>query len=232
QQRVEPQAQALHDAGPEVLDNHLRALHQTAEHRLALRVLQVDGDRTLACVLRQERCAHAPPVELGIGAQLAGQVARAARLDLDDFRPQVGELVAGERAGQHIGQVQDAHTLQGSICHSLCQSTLMPRCFTTSAQRAISASTSAVASAGVLPMDSSPIWPTRSCVAGRRSVAVMASFSFWMASWGVPAGAAKPIQNLMSIRGRPTSGALGTSGSAALRLSPAIISARSLPDWM
>src|SRR5690606_9720682 len=59
QQRVEPQPQALHDAGPEVLDHHLRALHQAAEHRLALLLLQVDGDTTLACVLRPEPCGRA-----------------------------------------------------------------------------------------------------------------------------------------------------------------------------
>ncbi|MNY49082.1 hypothetical protein D3C86_1844750 [compost metagenome] len=47
-------AEPLHHAGPEVLDQHIGAGHELAEHLLAARVLEVERDRALARVLGEE----------------------------------------------------------------------------------------------------------------------------------------------------------------------------------
>ena len=73
----------------------------------AFGVLQIERDRPLAGVLRQERSAHAAAVELGIGAELAREIAGARRLDLDHLGAELRQLIAAERSGQHIGEVEN-----------------------------------------------------------------------------------------------------------------------------
>lgn len=107
-ERLEAQPQAVHHAGTEVLHQDVGALHQLAEDFLAARVLEVDGDGAFPGVLRQEGHTHEPAVELGVGAQLAGQVAGARGFHLDDLGAHMGELVAAEGPGQHVGEVEDA----------------------------------------------------------------------------------------------------------------------------
>src|SRR5205823_809181 len=50
-------------------------------------------DRALAGILREERHAHALAIELGIGAELSGEITAAGHLDLDDVGSHVRELV-------------------------------------------------------------------------------------------------------------------------------------------
>ena len=78
------------------------------EKRLAAPgALEVQRDRALAGVLRQERSAHQAAVELGIGAELAGKIARPRRLDLDHLGAELRQLIAAEWPGQHIGEVEN-----------------------------------------------------------------------------------------------------------------------------
>ena len=44
-----------------------------------------------------------------IGAEPARQVAALRDLDLDDFGAEPREMIAAERAGQDVGQVEDAN---------------------------------------------------------------------------------------------------------------------------
>ena len=73
--------------------------------------------RALAGVLREERHAHVALVQLGVGAELARQVAAIAGLDLDHVGAHVRELVASEGAGEHVGEVQHADALQRCVGH-------------------------------------------------------------------------------------------------------------------
>ena len=57
-----------------------------------------------------------PPVELRVGAELAREVARPRDFDLDHVGAEVRELVAAERSGEHVGQVEDADAGQGPGC--------------------------------------------------------------------------------------------------------------------
>jgi hypothetical protein len=71
-------------------------------------MLEVHRHRFLARVLRQERHAHAPGVQVGVSAQLPREVAAPRGLDLDDLRPHMRQLMAAERSRQHVRQVQNA----------------------------------------------------------------------------------------------------------------------------
>ena len=112
-QLVIAEAEPVHDARTEILDDSIGGGHQPAKQLLAGGGLQIDGDRALAGVLRQERHAHQPLVQFGIGTELACQVADARHLDLDHVRTQHRQLVAGEGPGQHVGQIENADAVQG-----------------------------------------------------------------------------------------------------------------------
>ena len=56
-------------------------------------------------------------VQVGVGAELACEVAAAGHLDLDDLGAQQRELVGAERPGEHVRQVEDADP-----CPALCSS--------------------------------------------------------------------------------------------------------------
>src|SRR5262249_22985269 len=92
--------------GTKVFDDDVRRGDQPGEGGAALWRLQIERDRTLPRVLRQEGGAHAAAIEFGIGAELARQVAAAGHLDFDHLGAQLRELIAAERAGQHVGQIQ------------------------------------------------------------------------------------------------------------------------------
>jgi len=71
--------------------------------------------------LRQERRPHAAAIELGIGAELAREVARARHLDLDYLGAELRQLIAAERAGEHVGQIEHPRRREksGHSCTSL-----------------------------------------------------------------------------------------------------------------
>jgi hypothetical protein len=77
-------------------------------------LLQVQRQRFLARVLRKKADAHAARRQRRIGAEVARQIAPPDGLDLDHLGAQMGELVAGERAGKHVREVQHPHAEQGA----------------------------------------------------------------------------------------------------------------------
>src|SRR5262245_27349862 len=111
-QRRIAELKPLHDAGTEVLNHHTRRGDETTKNVAAFRSLQVERERPLTSVLSQKRCAHMGTIERRIGTELARQIARARHLDFDHIGAELGKLIAAEGAGQHIGQVEDAHTRQ------------------------------------------------------------------------------------------------------------------------
>jgi hypothetical protein len=81
----------------------------------------------LPAFLGEERGPHQRPVERGICAELAGEIARTGRLDLDDLSAQQRELIGPERPCQHIGEIEHtnaaekpAHTHVRSVSQNLC----------------------------------------------------------------------------------------------------------------
>ena len=76
--RLDAEAEPLHDAGREILHQHVGALDHLDQQVAPLRVLQVERDRALVGVEHRERqrraADHATPA----------QVLAALRLDLDD----------------------------------------------------------------------------------------------------------------------------------------------------
>jgi len=105
-------AEAIHDAGAKILDEHMRAADEPPQHFLAPVGLQVDGDGFLAAVLRQKRSAHQPLIEQGVSTELAREIALLGHLDLDHFRTEERELIRAKRARQHVAQVQHADSRQ------------------------------------------------------------------------------------------------------------------------
>ena len=105
---VEPEPR--HHAGAEIFHHDIGGGDQPAEGITTLGRFQVQGDRTFSRVLREKGCAHAAAIELGIGAQLAGQIAGAGHLDLDHLGAEQRQLIAAERARKHVGQVEDPRT--------------------------------------------------------------------------------------------------------------------------
>ena len=106
------QAEPIHHAGAEVLDQHVGGRDEPLQHVLAAVGLQVERDRLLAAVLGQERRAHQLLVERRVGAELARQIAVLGHLDLDHLRAEQRELVGAERPGQHVGQIEHPDSRQ------------------------------------------------------------------------------------------------------------------------
>src|SRR5690606_21379461 len=73
----------------------------------AARGLEIQCQRSLLRVLRQEGGTQLPLVELGGSAESAGQVATVGDLHLDHIRAEERELITRVRSGEHVGQVED-----------------------------------------------------------------------------------------------------------------------------
>ncbi len=115
-QRIEAQSKAIHHAGPEVLDDDRRAVHEPPKHLLAAHVLEVQGDRALAGILGEERNAHELPIECRICAELARKITRLRDFDLDDVGAEVRELMTAERSGENVGEVKHTDSGEGPGC--------------------------------------------------------------------------------------------------------------------
>ncbi|MDT4840835.1 hypothetical protein FQZ97_746690 [compost metagenome] len=115
-QRVVVQAVGLQAAHFEVLDEDVALRRQRRHQTPAFGRGDVDGDGFLVAVGAGEigRLRHLAP--LGIAdprrPPTAGIVAQAGALDLDDFRAQVGQQLAGPGAGQHARKVQHPQVRQ------------------------------------------------------------------------------------------------------------------------
>ena len=62
--------------------------------------------------MREKRSAHPLLVQFHIGAELAREVAGFRQFDLDHVRAQLSELIAAERTGEHVGQVEHANAFE------------------------------------------------------------------------------------------------------------------------
>ncbi len=107
-QRVDPEPEALEHPGAEVLDQHVGAVHEPQEH-LAVRLgLEVEGDRLLVAVGREE--VRRLAIVLGPDERrppAPGVVPVARCLDLDDPGAEVAQHHRGVRSGQRAGEVDD-----------------------------------------------------------------------------------------------------------------------------
>ena len=107
--RVVAEAQLRQAARPEVLDQHVRRVDQTAEHVGAGVGLQIDGEALLAAVQAEKE--GAPPVpERRPGA---GVVALGRLLDLDDLGAHVAEHHRAVGTGEDARQVEHPESGQG-----------------------------------------------------------------------------------------------------------------------
>ncbi len=106
-------AEAVHHAGAEVLDQHVGAVDQATEHLEALLLLEVDHHAALAAVDALE-VAAVGAVPAGLGRE-RGHLARAVaagRLDLHHVGALVGEQHRAERPGEHLRQIDDPEALE------------------------------------------------------------------------------------------------------------------------
>src|SRR5207244_11711175 len=95
---------------------------------------------------------------------------------------------------------------------------------------ALSARKNLASSSGEVPTGSAPTVASFSLTSGSLSERLISALSLAITSVGVPAGAKKANQLLMSNPGTPASSIVGTSGVAAERRVVVTASARSLPE--
>src|SRR3989442_14830058 len=109
-QRLPPEAPALEDAGPKVLENDVAPGHQPANDVLSLWRVQVEGHELLVPVVDGE------PVRAAIlrRAEAPEVVAPAGHLGLDHLGPELGHERAAERAGDHLRELEHPDSVQGS----------------------------------------------------------------------------------------------------------------------
>ena len=106
------EAERLERAGPVVLDEHVGGRDQLLQDLAAALGLQVERDRALVRGLRQEAGAHLGVVQFLVGAGRAALVRIVRIVDLDDVGAEHGELIGGERPGQHMRHVDDANSFE------------------------------------------------------------------------------------------------------------------------
>ena len=95
-----------HRAGPQVLDQHVRALRELAENLFSFRGLEIQRQRPLVAVEPDE--ARRLAVEEGrCGANL---IAAVGVLDLDHVGAQIGEDLPRPRPGQDARKLENADT--------------------------------------------------------------------------------------------------------------------------
>ena len=110
------QAQAVHNAGTVILQNHVALGHQLAEHLFTGLALEVQDDAALVAV--EVHIIGAFAVDNGEVA--AGVIALAGTLDLDDLGAQIRQHHAAVRSGKHAGQIQHLHAGQQTfMLHSV-----------------------------------------------------------------------------------------------------------------
>src|SRR5690606_9497764 len=102
----------LGDAGAEILDEDVRALHQLVHRREVLGLLGVERDRLLAPVVGLVMRRIEPALEA------AERIARPRLLHLDHFRAEIRQQHARGRAGDESAHVEHPYACQ-RFCHSV-----------------------------------------------------------------------------------------------------------------
>ena len=103
-QLVSAEAEPLHGARPEILHQHVGLRDQPGQHLAAGVALDVDRQRALATIRRDEQRGELAAL-VDAGAAAPGDIA-ADRFDLEHVRALVGEEHRRERSGNHAGQIQ------------------------------------------------------------------------------------------------------------------------------
>ena len=96
------EAEAVHDAGAEVLDEHVGLADEATGDLEVVRLLEVEDDAALAAL------------EDGVG--LVAPARSAGRVDADDLGALVGEHHRRQRPGEVLPEVEHADTIENS-CH-------------------------------------------------------------------------------------------------------------------
>ena len=71
----------------------------------------------MACVLGEKRNPHPALIQSRVRTQIARQIPPSHGFYLDHLSAQMHQLVAGERTGEDVGQVEDANAVQGGGGH-------------------------------------------------------------------------------------------------------------------
>src|SRR5690606_20918960 len=87
-------------------------VREREKHVLRLGELEVQSQRLLVRVLREEARPHQILVALGNAAELAGQIASLRVLDLDHLSAAEREELGAERAREHVREVEDADSFE------------------------------------------------------------------------------------------------------------------------
>jgi hypothetical protein len=103
------EAHAVERAGREVLDQHVAMPDQRLEHRLALRMLRIEGDRALVVV--QHREVEAVHVRQ-IPKLTPRDVADPRPFHLDDVGAEPRQQLRASRSRLHMREVEDLHAVQ------------------------------------------------------------------------------------------------------------------------
>jgi hypothetical protein len=111
-ERLIAEPELLHDAGPKVLPNDVRAVDQPPDNLGGLRLGEVQGYTSLVGVERHKGGRH-PALGAFLAQLRAAHLVGAPRLDFDYVGAAQSELVAAERPGQVAGEVENANAGEG-----------------------------------------------------------------------------------------------------------------------
>src|SRR6516164_8587555 len=103
------QAHAVERAWREILNQDVAVFHQPIEDFLALAMLGIDRDRTLAAVEHREVQAVGP---FDVAQLSARDVADAGPLHLDHVGAHIGQELRACGAGLHMRQIENAHAFK------------------------------------------------------------------------------------------------------------------------
>src|SRR4029077_5431374 len=103
------QAEALHNAGPEVVDDDVGTLAELETDAPGLVLLEIQRDAALATVVREEVRAEAL---LALHADDASEIPEARRLHFDHMGAHIGEDERRLRPLLEDGEVQYANAVQ------------------------------------------------------------------------------------------------------------------------
>ena len=121
------EAEVAHRAGPQVLDDDVRARGQPPEHVLPCLGLEIERDAALRPIEPHEVAALAVHHRL----EPAREIATARILDLHDVGTEIRELHAAERAGHVVADLEHAEAIQrrghpGESMEARCAASLCP----------------------------------------------------------------------------------------------------------
>ena len=104
-QRLVVDAEALDDAWPVVLQEHVGALDEIEQQGLSVRRFQVDGEGPLVAVKREERDVDAVAARAA-GGDVALPLA-CDRFDLDDVGTEIAEALRRKGPGHGDGTIEN-----------------------------------------------------------------------------------------------------------------------------